>query len=330
MNYTITKDNFIKQIKIWQKNYNIFTCQKNENDFFWDKINLNNPNILPLVSLIPPTKKFFLPNNEELFKFVFNKIITRKNIRPTILLGLPDTDLKAISLLDKVLAPDHYYQTNRQQFIIIGFGPQISDEKCDIFIQNINNDYQITINTDKAHKIITKNLYKKISDNYINKTKNIDSLFVNQEKLVKAVKASVNDKIWDELAKICLGCGICSYVCPLCYCFSIEDKIDLDNKICSKSCQLCSGTRIRKWDSCMLPHFSQVAGPRLRGSDSRSGHNFRPKLRNRIYNWYHHKFVRFPMEYGKVGCVNCGRCIKYCPAKINYRQVLEKILKKYQ
>lgn len=146
-----------------------------------------------------------------------------------------------------------------------------------------------------------------------------DPLFMEPDKLSRVIIDSVNDKIWDNLAKICLGCGICSYVCPLCYCTSINDKIDLDNKQCPSSCSLCKGSRNRLWDSCLLNHFSQVAGE----------NNFRAKLRDRIYNWYHHKFVRFPQEYGSVGCVSCGRCIKYCPAKINYRKVLEEVLVKY-
>ncbi|EKD56189.1 MAG: hydrogenase, partial [uncultured bacterium] len=259
MNYTITKDNFIKQILIWQKEYNIFSCKKGKDGFIWEEVDIKNFSMQPLISIIPPTKKFFLPNNEILFNFVFNKIIIKENIKPLILLGLSGLDLKAISLLDKVLANDHYYQTNRQRSITIGVGSQISDEKCDIFIQNLIDSYQIIINSDKAQKIISKNLYHKNPDTFCSKIKITDPLFSNQEKLVKAIKASINDKIWDELAETCLGCGICSYVCPLCYCFSLEDQIDLDNKICSKDCQFCSGSRVRKWDSCMLPHFSQVA-----------------------------------------------------------------------
>lgn len=147
----------------------------------------------------------------------------------------------------------------------------------------------------------------------------LDPLLAQTQRLSQTIKDSINDPIWDDLAKICLGCGICSYVCPLCYCTNLNDKIDLDNSQCSSSCSLCKGSRSRIWDSCLLDHFSQVAGK----------HNFRAKLRDRIYNWYQHKFVRFPKEYGQVGCTSCGRCIKYCPAKINYRKVLEEVLVKY-
>ena len=78
------------------------------------------------------------------------------------------------------------------------------------------------------------------------------------------------------------------------------------------------GGRERRWDSCMLPDFAVV-----------SFKNFRPEYEDRIYNWYHHKFVRMPREYGFVGCIDCGRCITYCPARINYRKVLEKLIADY-
>jgi len=66
----------------------------------------------------------------------------------------------------------------------------------------------------------------------------------------------------------------------------------------------------------MLSTFSEIGG----------GFNFRPELTQRIYNWYYHKFVRMPKEYGKFGCVGCSRCIAYCPARINYLEVLEDVV----
>jgi ferredoxin len=65
----------------------------------------------------------------------------------------------------------------------------------------------------------------------------------------------------------------------------------------------------------MLPDFAKV-----------TFHNFRPETKDRIYNWYYHKFVRMPREYGFPGCIDCGRCITFCPANINYREVLKELI----
>jgi Fe-S oxidoreductase len=59
-------------------------------------------------------------------------------------------------------------------------------------------------------------------------------------------------------------------------------------------------------------------------------HNFRPELKDRIYNWYFHKFVRMPKEDGFMGCVDCNRCVIFCPAKINYRVTLARLIKDWE
>lgn len=317
MNYILSYDDLTKQLKVWLKKFQIFVPTQKNGDFSWQKIDITNFDLSPIVTTIPP-KKFFLPDNEILFNFFNNKILPVKSTKPTILLGLGIIDLKAIALLDKVMVSDEYYQKKRSKTVLIGLGPQIFDEKFDLFLQNQDGNWLVYIGSPKGQRMVSPSFRKTVSDP-IKIEKIIDPLLSNQGRILKAVKASYQDKIWDELAQICLGCGICTYVCPLCYCFSLDDKINLNTGVNKKSCSNCQGSRRRVWDSCMLAHFSQVAGK----------HNFRVKLRDRIYNWYHHKFVRFPMEYGRFGCVNCGRCIKYCPAKINYRLILEKLLKKY-
>ncbi len=139
------------------------------------------------------------------------------------------------------------------------------------------------------------------------------NLLLDPELLADAVKWSWKQDlaVWDELATLCLGCGICTYVCPLCYCFSMEDSVSLDKSKCS---------RLRSWDSCVLPCFSQVSG----------GFNFHKTIKERYYNWYFHKFVRAYKEYGKSQCVACGRCQKYCPAKIDIEKYLIRIVDEYK
>ncbi len=139
--------------------------------------------------------------------------------------------------------------------------------------------------------------------------KSMRQILLDPEVLSDAVEWSHNHKIWDELGEKCLGCGICTYVCPLCYCFSMEDKVGLDDK--------CS--RCRKWDACTLPNFAKIAG----------GFSFRKTLRERYYNWFYHKFVRAYNESGKSLCVGCERCKNQCPAKIDILEVLKTILEDY-
>jgi ferredoxin len=98
---------------------------------------------------------------------------------------------------------------------------------------------------------------------------------------------------WDELGQRCLACGMCTQVCPTCYCFDVSDEADLLME---------SGQRVRRWDSCQIHEFATVAG----------GHNFRARLAAR----QRHRFMRkgkYQMDaYGMVGCVGCGRCASAC------------------
>src|SRR3989338_5319563 len=38
------------------------------------------------------------------------------------------------------------------------------------------------------------------------------------------LKANFNSPLWEEMAKACIGCGICTFLCPTCHCFDINDE----------------------------------------------------------------------------------------------------------
>ena len=70
------------------------------------------------------------------------------------------------------------------------------------------------------------------------------------------------------------------------------------------------------WDSCMYVDYSLVAG----------GHNFRGAREDRLKLWYTHKLKSFGDEYGRPGCVGCGRCVDTCPVDINVLTVSQALL----
>jgi len=113
--------------------------------------------------------------------------------------------------------------------------------------------------------------------------------------------------LWDEVAHRCLGCGNCTVVCPLCYCFYTRDETGLDPS---------RGRRLRLWDSCQLVAFARVAG----------GHNFREARSERIWYRFSHKFMRIQENFSAPGCSGCGACRHFCPAGIDPRQVIESVL----
>lgn len=113
---------------------------------------------------------------------------------------------------------------------------------------------------------------------------------------------------WRSMVSQCLGCGVCTYVCPTCYCFTITDE-GKDLK----------GERLRSWDSCMFAQYTSEA----------SGHNPRPTKLERYRNRVGHKFSYFPEKYdGMIACCGCGRCIRSCPVSIDIRKVVQELKEK--
>lgn len=106
---------------------------------------------------------------------------------------------------------------------------------------------------------------------------------------------------WEEVQFACVNCGTCTFLCPTCWCFDIQDEVCGDR-----------GDRLRIWDSCMFPLFT------FHGS----GHNPRAQKLQRVRQRFMHKLKYYPDKYkGGVACVGCGRCVKYCPVNIDIRQV---------
>lgn len=110
------------------------------------------------------------------------------------------------------------------------------------------------------------------------------------------------DDLWKWVAPECIGCGICTFVCPTCYCFDIQDEGE---------------ERIRFWDYCTGEVFTRMLA-----------HQPRPTQHRRYRQRIMHKFSYYPRIFdGIISCVGCGRCIDLCPQNIDLREVLRKVSK---
>jgi sulfhydrogenase subunit beta (sulfur reductase) len=117
----------------------------------------------------------------------------------------------------------------------------------------------------------------------------------------KVINELFDAPFWEDVAFACLNCGTCTYLCPTCWCFDIQDEV-LGKE----------GDRIRNWDSCMTPLFT------LHGS----GHNPRDRKVQRVRQRFMHKLKYYVDKYENgVQCSGCGRCVRYCPVNIDIRQV---------
>jgi Fe-S oxidoreductase len=102
---------------------------------------------------------------------------------------------------------------------------------------------------------------------------------------------------WDDVAARCLTCGNCTYVCPTCFCHTLEDGTDVPGS---------TAERRRRLDVCFSVDFSYIHGGSIR-----------PTERSRYRQWLTHKLATWIDQFGCSGCVGCGRCITWCPVAID-------------
>jgi ferredoxin len=180
----------------------------------------------------------------------------------------------------------------------------------DILLVDAGNQYLAKILTDKGAKLATAAGWKPRTEDAA--AKRIDVMkqaaeakitsFVNTDELSRIETTELyNASFWEDVAFACINCGTCTFVCPTCWCFDIQDE----NR--SKA-----GKRMRNWDSCMFPLFT------LHGS----GHNPRGTKLHRVRQRFMHKLKYYVDKYGSgIQCVGCGRCVRYCPVNIDIRRV---------
>jgi Fe-S oxidoreductase len=128
-------------------------------------------------------------------------------------------------------------------------------------------------------------------------SKKMGRILPNPDTLPELLLNHLDAQQWDDVASRCMSCTSCTQVCPTCFCWDVRDSIDLSGS---------SARRERLWDSCFNPDYSYIVGG-----------NSRPNTRSRYRQWLTHKFGSWVAQFGTSGCVGCGRCITWCPAKID-------------
>lgn len=276
-------------------------------------------------------KKFFLPPREELLTFDLTKNDFETSEIPTceaIFLGVHSYDLAAVGRLDynfTVGNPERNYLTRRQDAIFIGvsFEPDKyhfsgsvgirpdDNTGCDIFLTRLFDGYVLEVITPTGHELmegldLPAHEAGKPATGHFHQ-----HIFVPQAKLSEIMESSYDNPIWEETAEKCVGCGTCNLVCPTCYCFDVEENVDIT---------VTKGNRERFWDGCMLRKFSEVAG----------GEVFRESLAARQRHRIFRKFKYISDQTGQPWCVGCGRCTAYCTAGISIVAIVNRLIGEYE
>ncbi len=282
-----------------------------------------------------PAKRFFLPFKENLSTFKIEGDDWEKSIdynakEPVVFFGLHPCDINALNKLDKVLIhsvyPMPYYAAKRKNMFIIGMdcmpqphcfcrsmGADTALSGFDLFITDIGDKYFVEILTDTAFNFLRNLKIEEPADKdhvtYMKVIQKKNKKFkakVDTTDLTKILDLEFQSPVWDEWGNKCLGCGSCSHVCPTCYCYGVEETVDIDLKGAKK-------TKILH--SCTLIDFAEVAG----------GHNFRPHRNDRLKYRYYHKHRGFVEAFEESLCVGCGRCGETCLSGITVPEVIASV-----
>ncbi|NIQ06270.1 MAG: hypothetical protein GWO20_11270 [Candidatus Korarchaeota archaeon] len=284
-------------------------------------------------TMIPP-KKYFFPSKETLFTFEDSRVNVPPTDEPFVLLGVHACDINSFLILDKMFAHgehrDPYYERRRENGIVIGsdceptetcfcksMGADKAEEGFDLFITDIPDEeaYIVTIGSATGEELTSTEAFehvdREVAEDIIDGSLEWEEeVTVGTENLQKMVyRAFDDDTIWEELGNRCLGCGNCTMVCPCCNCFDVKDEASLQGEHVK---------RTRTWNACTLLEFAEVAGG-----------NFRSSIASRYRNWIYDKYRIFPKEIEEFGCVGCGRCITYCPVRIDPREVIQEVREKH-
>ncbi|MFO7951614.1 MAG: 4Fe-4S dicluster domain-containing protein [Bacillota bacterium] len=283
---------------------------------------------LEQVNTAVPPKDLFLPREETFMQYYCDsykiKIDAVETIEDMVLFGIHPCDLKAVEMLDKVFIegdpPDELYRERREKTTVVALACSEPDPYC--FCNLFSIDPQEAPGADvvagfsddslimESQTGKGENLLKLAADlledgtNLERKKEEVKTtdFGLDLKGLGKDLKDRFDDPVWDELYQACLGCGTCTYVCPTCYCFDVED-FGHEYK----------GVRFRCWDSCMYGHFTIMAG----------GHNPRPSQKERVRQRFLHKLQYYPEAYGETACVGCGRCLRNCPVNLDIVQAIK-------
>jgi ferredoxin len=286
-------------------------------------------------SVVSP-KGEFIPQTEKVFEFdtAGGEVAITPSDGPaltSVLFGVRPCDLRSIALLDPVFSgrfQDNQYARRRQSNLVIGLACQEAQSTCfcssfgispvdgsgaDIMLTREGDSYHAELLTPRGEELAAKyqDLFTPGDAGALENHKQellarLERSFVRRPE-PGAIKQLLDDNFelpyWETLASRCLGCGICTYVCPTCHCFDIFDHTAGGSK----------GRRFRCWDSCMYADFTLMAG----------GHNPRPGKKERVRNRFMHKLKYHLDRYGVEGCVGCGRCIEKCPVNIDMARIID-------
>ena len=305
-----------------------------------------DPGEIDLDAPIPfnPPKGMVFPQAERILSFSYDRATKAVSIERDDLaaakafVGLRACDLNGLLCLDRFLLGQEYvdevYLEYRKKMFIVSntcvhpfpqcfcvctdSGPA-AVEGFDLDLTDIGDTILVLAGSPKGEELVRKlGLAEAPAAKAALRAKVVEAsvgLFDDQARDNKAwISRAVNrittgfipNEVWEYIGDQCFECGACSFVCPTCSCFNVEDVAAREGR---------SG-RMRAWDSCSFEGYARMAGD----------HNPRKAVEDRRNKRFFCKLsFSQSKKYLRPGCVGCGRCVRVCPGDIGLPNVVTAI-----
>jgi ferredoxin len=244
---------------------------------------------------------------------------------PRVILGARPCDARACATLDDVFLArdpkDTRYGVRRDNTLMIGLacnkpgwgcfcttvgGSPAGTDGSDLLLTDLGDRYHVAVVTDAGRALVQDSGFGKAKGPDREAAEALHQQAATQMQTAFDLPLTLaslewESPLWERYARRCLGCGICTFLCPTCHCFDIQDETTARG-----------GFRYRCWDTCQFGEFTQQG----------HGHNPRPSQKERVRQRLLHKYKYLVTEFDRVGCTGCGRCVEACPVNIDIRELL--------
>ncbi|OGO06452.1 MAG: hypothetical protein A2Z76_02345, partial [Chloroflexi bacterium RBG_13_56_8b] len=280
MNKKVSKKDIAQLLKTWSQQFNVLAPSRDSGVAAMAEWDGKDTSFLDWYrNTVVPPKASFLPPMEAMFRFRkdeegYQIEPPSKNGQKQLLFGIRPCDARAMAILDMTFEDaykDPYYMEKRKKAVLVGLGCTNPCESCfctsmgtsptdptnvDLMLIDIGDYFLIEEVTAKGKELIAKTSgLKEATKNdeaEAEKAKGTAYNKVSRKLDTEGIKDKLLDSFddedfWSQTAAKCISCGICTLLCPTCYCFDINDEVVKGE-----------GTRFRSWDSCGFPLYTKM------------------------------------------------------------------------
>ncbi len=280
--------------------------------------------------LFPPSEPLWQVDLDSSGKLNFSQTV--EDAGPIAVLGVRACDLAALKLQDQHFlnqgAEDPQYKKRRESLLLIGVDCTHPSDTCfcvstgdgpdvrtgfDLALSELNDGFILRAGTDRGRELLQQLEPVTATDDQL------QQVIVQTQEAIDSQKRKLPDSDlpqqlfdrmehshWQIVAESCTACGSCTSVCPTCFCFSEYSETSLDGS---------GSQQMREWSSCFTPGHSTFCG-----------HPVRADIASRYRQWVTHKMAGWHQQFGRSGCVGCGRCISWCPVGIDITKEVAKVV----